>query len=81
MSCSLCGLKGTLHEDDVFVVDFCATHTDTPMAVLKRHVVEPTREELSHIYEVMAARHPDRKPRGTGMASIKGHWHEHWIPK
>lgn len=80
--CSLCSLDGfRLYDDNIFSVVYCETHTDTPMAVLKRHTEDPTAREMAHIYSAMLKNFPGRKPRGIGMQSIPTHWHEHWIKK
>jgi len=89
MPCELClllkkiedGKEEPNYSDSVFTEVYCATHTDTPMAVLNRHMAEPTLPELEHINRVMSTRSPDRRARETGMSSIHHHWHEHWIPK
>lgn len=89
--CELCELvKGidhgetkeeVLYNDRVFVAVYCKTHPGTPMAVVREHTVSLTQQVLGYIYGVMGKKYSDRIPRGTGMTSIKDHWHEHWVLK
>ncbi len=87
MPCELCelvkrveqGIEEPLYQDNLFVLVYCKTHTDTPMAVLLRHSSTATEAELEHIKGIIHENYPDRKPRGTGMTQIKDHWHEHFV--
>ena len=91
--CDLCELvKGidsgetteeVLYGDRVFVVVYCnnPAHPRTPMAVAREHTASLTKWASGYINGVMNKKYPDRRPRGGGMPTIPGHWHEHWVPK
>ena len=89
--CELCDLieaigrrKSTeevLYVNPIFICVYCIHHPDTPMAVLRRHATEASKEETDHIFRRMNQMYPKRKPRGIGMMNVPDHWHEHWIER
>ena len=81
-NCPLCRaehLTPWIWEDEVCWICYCATHTETPMIVLKRHSAEPTPEEMEHIKAVKNKLFPELRFRGH-MQSLPDHWHEHLVP-
>jgi len=91
--CELCELvkridrgeagEEVLHNDRVFVAVYCSNpaHPGIPMAVARGHTTSLTKWASGYINGVMNKKYPDRKPRGTGLATIIDHWHEHWVLK
>jgi len=50
------------------------------MLCLKEHRGELYDIERREVEKLARQRYGDgRKPRGTGMVSIRGHWHEHYV--
>lgn len=56
----------------------CDTH-QVPMLILKEHRATLTPQEGEEVEALAKRFYPNRSPRGTGMHSIKGHWHEHYV--
>jgi len=57
----------------------CRTH-NVPMLCLKEHRGELYDIEQREVEKLARQRYGDgRKPREAGVASIRGHWHEHYV--
>jgi len=83
--CELCKLiEGNIitkkyYEDDIIIIVSCE-HCNVPLLVLKRHTMQPTKNELSHMNRLMINRFPDRYVRKK-QRSIQDHLHWHLIKK
>lgn len=79
-NCSLCRkdrLAPQSYSDDICWETVCALHQQ-PILVLNAHRAQATPEEMEHIKEVAAKRHPGKKFRGY-MASMPFHFHDHLV--
>jgi len=79
--CPLCEAKKItpwLYSDSVCFICRCSVHQDQWMVVLRRHALEPTKEELRHIDAVVNHLLPEKRYRGS-MTDYPQHWHQHII--
>ena len=78
----MCGLCQAHPGDGVygpfFLIDECDT-CGVPMLVLREHRPQLTLAEEMRFFDVLEEHFPGYEPRGIGMRSIPGHWHEHLI--
>lgn len=82
--CDLCEVVRTAPERDRYgsfvLVPRCRT-CGVPMLVYVHHTATLPPEVAQEFDLLVRERFLDRKPRGHGMRSIKGHWHEHLVSK
>lgn len=76
-----CPLCRAIPEEDhgLFFVVTCRT-CQVPLIVLGRHDDSITMDETDEFLRLLWSRFPGCKPRGEGMRSVAGHWHEHVVP-
>jgi hypothetical protein len=77
--CELCHASAdAVHYGPFFLIEECDT-CGIPILVLNRHRPHLTLAEEMHFFDILAEYFPDYEPRGIGMRSIPGHWHEHLV--
>lgn len=78
--CTLCNVlqEDKKWEEDGFFGLICCK-CNVPMIVLREHRAELSGEEQETFKRLWARYYPDLMPRGIGMPSEPGHWHEHAV--
>ena len=76
--CSLCESYSEVSHGSFFVLT--CRNCDVPMVVLHEHRDWITDAEFNQFLYIARTYFPGYSPRGVGMRSVPGHWHEHMCP-